>query len=746
MRENNAGDPRYVVSASIAPVTAGNEADNEPYLSGVASVPTTEDALIAFSHPSISSGNSPIAKMKIYSDRQEQGAWALVGAESLQLFGGDVIRLNDSPGSPALPLVAWFMRYEHNAANAGHGYLNHFMSPPVVDPSSDAFVITGRSNQAAAGQVVEWGRSEPNKFVLNPIDPAAKNASFAHTAILIFGGRYSNGDPTWVNVVETGSGGGTPGRSQALGHPYRRGREWAVPMVGTNGLVFDPLGPFELVRAIIGKEHGVAYYDITSGEFKRWEVLHATNADDELSPPWLVSNHADIKTDLPDEVAIIGVPFTSTLPEVENHDPGGTLTFTKIGDDPAASSLTLNSATGVVEGTPGLAGSYEMITRVDETDGGHSASNRWRLWVMASAPTIGDYPDIQCHAFGTAITPFTPTGTGTFFKVVAGQLPDGIALNSATGELTGTPTEWALMHGTPGETLGTYSGIVIEANGTAQSAPFSIQLVGVPMPAPDFYWSGNNTHDEETTPIAATVDAGTKTYRTVATKTGMDYKSGADRMSYGTPLGAAINDFSIAMTWQGDHANMTSFEYGMFGAANVDEVIVVTTGGAYVRATGFAYVGVSAPTSGRTGATYSDVFSRGGGFIKRGKNGEVPNSVAEGVGAIDLSAATLKMGIGSGIFGPNGYDGGLAEVAFWDGVDLDQDQRVTIEWLRQAGITIDLWTTPFAYCPPTFTESFEFADGGWPGTIADPFPTPTFATPTFTESFEFAEGWPGTAP
>jgi hypothetical protein len=55
---------------------------------------------------------------------------------------------------------------------------------------------------------------------------------------------------------------------------------------------------------------------------------------------------------------------------------------------------------------------------------------------------------------------------------------------------------------------------------------------------------------------------------------------------------------------------------------------------------------------------------------------------------------------------------------------------------------------PVFYCTtsPTFTESFEFADGGWPDTIADPFPTPTFATPTFTESFEFAESWPGTAP
>lgn len=42
-----------------------------------------------------------------------------------------------------------------------------------------------------------------------------------------------------------------------------------------------------------------------------------------------------------------------------------------------------------------------------------------------------------------------------------------------------------------------------------------------------------------------------------------------------------------------------------------------------------------------------------------------------------------------------------------------------------------------------YDEGFEF-DEGWPGTVANTNPQPTFTTATIDDGFENADGWPGT--
>lgn len=45
--------------------------------------------------------------------------------------------------------------------------------------------------------------------------------------------------------------------------------------------------------------------------------------------------------------------------------------------------------------------------------------------------------------------------------------------------------------------------------------------------------------------------------------------------------------------------------------------------------------------------------------------------------------------------------------------------------------------------PADLDEGFEF-DEGWPGTVANTNPQPTFTTATIDDGFENADGWPGT--
>jgi hypothetical protein len=100
------------------------------------------------------------------------------------------------------------------------------------------------------------------------------------------------------------------------------------------------------------------------------------------------------------------------------------------------------------------------------------------------ATFIGAYPNFTAIEVGTAITPFTPFTNGSAFAVVAGTLPDGVVLNPATGELTGTPTPAGLLGGSP---AGDYTGIIVEADGAVQSPPFSFEVVGVAIPYAFFY-------------------------------------------------------------------------------------------------------------------------------------------------------------------------------------------------------------------------------------------------------------------
>lgn len=50
------------------------------------------------------------------------------------------------------------------------------------------------------------------------------------------------------------------------------------------------------------------------------------------------------------------------------------------------------------------------------------------------------------------------------------------------------------------------------------------------------------------------------------------------------------------------------------------------------------------------------------------------------------------------------------------------------------------------FVPPLRLETgdgFEFSDG-WPGTVADTNPQPTFSAVTIEDGFETADSWPGT--
>ncbi len=134
--------------------------------------------------------------------------------------------------------------------------------------------------------------------------------------------------------------------------------------------------------------------------------------------------------------ASTGVAYSQTFSQTGLT---GTVTWSLTGTLPTG--MTFNTATGELSGTPTQSGSFP-ITVTATGPGGCSGSVSVTLSV--NCPVITVSPNTL--PAGTAGTPysqlFTQVGAvGTVTWSLSGTLPTGMTFNTATGELSGTPTQ-----------------------------------------------------------------------------------------------------------------------------------------------------------------------------------------------------------------------------------------------------------------------------------------------------------------
>jgi hypothetical protein len=107
--------------------------------------------------------------------------------------------------------------------------------------------------------------------------------------------------------------------------------------------------------------------------------------------------------------------------------------------------LTLNTATGVVSGTPPSQQVVSFNLTLSDTFGQSSAATPFTITINnPPAPTITTTQAQVTAAPATVQTPYTftfhGTGTGTLTWSATGLPADGLSLNSSTGAVSGTPT------------------------------------------------------------------------------------------------------------------------------------------------------------------------------------------------------------------------------------------------------------------------------------------------------------------
>ena len=245
--------------------------------------------------------------------------------------------------------------------------------------------------------------------------------------------------------------------------------------------------------------------------------------------------------------------------------------------------ITLNSASGVLSGTPTAAGTSNFTIMVTDA-AGQTATQATSLTVVLGpslsfpAPPSGEIG----AAYSYALT--ASGGTGPYaWSVSAGSLPAGITLNASTGVLSGTPT----TAGTSNFTIK-----VTDANSQAATQATSLTIIsgpGLSFPAPPpgevgAAYSYTLTASGGTGPYAWSVSAG-------SLPAGITLNSASGLLS-GTPTAAGTSNFTIKVT--------------------------DTAGQAATQATSLAIVSgpslsFPAPPSGEIGVAYSYTLTASGG-------------------------------------------------------------------------------------------------------------------------------------
>jgi hypothetical protein len=231
----------------------------------------------------------------------------------------------------------------------------------------------------------------------------------------------------------------------------------------------------------------------------------------------------------------VGAPYSLTLAV-----SGGTLPFTwAVTAGTLPSGLTLNS-TGQISGTPNTATTSNITVQAKDANGA-AASKSFPL-------TINPAPVITTNSLppGTVGASYAQPvvvsgGTSPFISTVtAGALPTGLALNSATGQISGTPT-----------TAGSFNFTikVTDVNAATASKSFTLTVNPAPVITTKSLPAGTvaASYSQIVTATGGTPPLVWAVLSPGALPAGLSLNTGSGQIS-GTPTTAGTSSFTIQVT------------------------------------------------------------------------------------------------------------------------------------------------------------------------------------------------------
>lgn len=221
------------------------------------------------------------------------------------------------------------------------------------------------------------------------------------------------------------------------------------------------------------------------------------------------------------------------------------------------SGLTLNPSTGAITGTPAASGTSSFTIKVTDSQTPTPASATANLSITITNPplqiTTTTLPEGVINAAYSSTAFLTATGgTAPYtWSISLGSLPNGLQLNSSTGQITGTPTQTGTAaftakvtdSSTPTQT--TTANLSITINN-----PLAITTTTLPAGSVGTTYSATLAASGGVPPYSWTVSSGDLPAGLSLSKT--------TGVISGTPTAAAISNFTINATDSESPAEVTS--------------------------------------------------------------------------------------------------------------------------------------------------------------------------------------------
>ncbi|MDJ0754166.1 MAG: putative Ig domain-containing protein [Ardenticatenaceae bacterium] len=420
------------------------------------------------------------------SGLQTTPAWTTEGNQVGARYGVDVGRTGDvnADGYDDFWVTAWW--YDNGQVDEGRAYV--YYGSPAGPSTTPSWTYESNENNGWLGFGGNAGDVNDDGFDDVVFSQHRFSAStFQNGNFMVFHGSASGlpATPNWeINHISEGQnisgpayGGDVNGDGYSdlvTGSRYYTDGEFnegamVVYPGSSTGLTFTPL-----LIALSNQELGylgndVAYAGDVNGDGVGDMLAVATQfdngeANEGVAILYYGSAAFEITNTSPLQTGIIGDSYSASLTA-----SGGNAPYTwSITSGSLPPGLNLNLSTGIISGTPTAIGSYSFSIRATDSDGKAVVKDFEMdiiyppLDIITSSPlpsgTIGVPYSTIIEATG-GVPPYS-------WSVISGALPTGLSLNSATGEISGTPT-----------TAGTFAFTiqVMDSAGQTDSGPFAVE-------------------------------------------------------------------------------------------------------------------------------------------------------------------------------------------------------------------------------------------------------------------------------